>query len=111
MDCGHQHQQPRHGKNCKQGRKNNKRFTGHPGSCKRYTYRTNRYPKTNKSVSYSQSQNDINANTKDSYILIFKSFKEATEYLQENQNEPQDDISHLNEAETYYEKIVNYLNK
>lgn len=68
-------------------------------------------PKQTKSVSYSQSQNDINANTKDSYILIFKSFKEATEYLQENQNEPQDDISHLNEAETYYEKIVQYLNK
>ena len=67
-------------------------------------------PKQTKTVSQAQSQKDIHANTTDSYILIFQSIAEAAEYFQNNTNPIQEDITHLPDAISYYEKIVNYLN-
>ena len=67
-------------------------------------------PKQTKEISYSQSQKNMMSNIEDSYILIFKTLKEAEKYFQENQNQTQTDITHLPEATSYYKTIVNYLN-
>ena len=67
-------------------------------------------PTQTSKISYEQSQKNINASAKDSYILIFNSLQDADDYLQANKNQFQEDISHFPDALSYYEKIVELLN-
>ena len=70
---------------------------------------TDKPTKTEK-ISYSQSQENIKANTQDSYILVFNSIDEAYEYLQDNKNQIEEDITHLPSAIEFYENVIEYLN-
>lgn len=63
-----------------------------------------------KQVSYPKSQQNIAASAQDSYILIFKSFKEAEKYLNEYKNTTQENATHLPAAASYYETLVRHLN-
>ena len=67
-------------------------------------------PAHTKSISYAQSQKNIQANTEESYILIFNTLQQASDYMQANPNKPQKDISHLPDALLYYEKTIELLN-
>lgn len=67
-------------------------------------------PAHTKSISYAQSQKNIQADTEESYILIFNTLQQASDYMQANPNKPQKDISHLPDALLYYEKTIELLN-
>ena len=66
-------------------------------------------PTQTKEITYTQSQKDIETTPDDSYILIFKSIKEADDYLQANQNPIQKNTDHLPDSFLYYENVINYL--
>ena len=67
-------------------------------------------PTQTQKISYAQSQKNIQASAKDSYMLIFKTLAQAEEYLMAHPNQIPEDVSHLPATLSYYEAIVTYLN-